>query len=100
MFTPTRAKRAPAPQTTAKAKPAKSKKGKPPAAPAFKARVQRLAAKEQAKASEPVSPEDEAAAAEERMRKRKEAAALRKKAAAFDRRNREHLQKLQTLRKK
>jgi hypothetical protein len=34
------------------------------------------------------------------MRKRKEAAALRKKAAAFDRRNREHLQKLQTLRKK
>jgi len=102
VFTPTRAKRAPAPQTTAKAKPAKSKKGKPPAAPAFKARVQRLAAKEQAKAnaSEPVSPEDEAAAAEERMRKRKEAAALRKKAAAFDRRNREHLQKLQTLRKK
>jgi hypothetical protein len=102
VFTPTRAKRAPAPQTTAKAKPAKSKKGKPPAAPAFKARVQRLAAKEQdkAKVSEPVSPEDEAAAAEERMRKRKEAAALRKKAAAFDRRNREHLQKLQTLRKK
>ena len=102
VFTPTRAKKAPAPQTTAKAKPAKSKKGKPPAAPAFKARVQRLAAKEQAKAkvSEPVSPEDEAAAAEERMRKRKEAAALRKKAAAFDRRNREHLQKLQTLRKK
>ena len=102
VFTPTRAKKAPAPQTTAKVKPAKSKKGKPPAAPAFKARVQRLAAKEQAKAkvSEPVSPEDEAAAAEERMRKRKEAAALRKKAAAFDRRNREHLQKLQTLRKK
>ena len=102
VFTPTRAKKAPAPQTTAKVKPAKSKKGKPPAAPAFKARVQRLTAKEQAKAkvSEPVSPEDEAAAAEERMRKRKEAAALRKKAAAFDRRNREHLQKLQTLRKK
>jgi hypothetical protein len=38
--------------------------------------------------------------AEERAKKRKEAAALRKKAAAFDRRNREHLKKLQATRKK
>ena len=107
MFTPTRAKTNPTPRTAAKTNPARfnkpaSKKGKPPAAPAFKARVERLAAKEQAKAAalEPMSPEDEAALAEERAKKRKEAAALRKKAAAFDRRNREHLKKLQATRKK
>lgn len=107
VFTPTRAKTNPEPRTAAKTNPARfnkpaSKKGKPPAAPAFKARVERLAAKEQAKAAalEPMSPEDEAALAEERAKKRKEAAALRKKAAAFDRRNREHLKKLQATRKK
>ena len=107
VFTPTRAKTNPEPRTAAKTNPARSnkptsKKGKPPAAPAFKARVERLAAKEQAKAAalEPLSPEDEAALAEERAKKRKEAAALRKKAAAFDRRNREHLKKLRATRKK
>ena len=107
VFTPTRAKTNPEPRTAAKTIPARSnkpasKKGKPPAAPAFKARVERLAAKEHAKAAaeEPMSPEDEAALAEERAKKRKEAAALRKKAAAFDRRNREHLKRLQATRKK